>query len=83
MARGPGRGLFSSPKHPHRPPDPPTTYIMVTGGFFLGRERPRREVNRSPPSSVEFEVKNEWSYTSAAPLYHHDVGRDDFTFISV
>jgi hypothetical protein len=34
----------------------------------------KREVEHSPPSNVE--VKNEWSYTSAPSVCHHDMERD-------
>jgi hypothetical protein len=34
------------------------------------------DVNHSPPSSPE--VKNEWSYTFAPPLYLHGMDRDNF-----
>jgi len=45
---------------------------------FPGRvKQPGREVNHSPPSTVE--VKNEWSFTSASPICHCGVDREDFT----
>ena len=43
-----------------------------------GVKMPVREVNHSPPSSVE--VKNEWSYTSVPPIYLRGVDRDNFAF---
>jgi len=29
------------------------------------------------------EVKNEWSYTTAYPIYLHGVDRDNFTFVTI
>ena len=40
-----------------------------------------REVDHSPPSSVE--VKNEWSYTSVPSIYLYGLDRDTFTFTFV
>jgi hypothetical protein len=42
-------------------------------------KRPRRKVNHSPSSSAE--ARNEWSCTSAPPLYLHGVDEDNFTLI--
>jgi hypothetical protein len=39
------------------------------------------EVDHSPPSNAE--VKNEWSFTSALPIYLYDVDRDSFTIKEV
>jgi hypothetical protein len=43
-----------------------------------GVERPERQFDHSPPSSVE--VKNEWSRASNTALCIHDGDRDDVTF---
>jgi len=43
------------------------------GAKWLGHD-----VNHSTPSSAE--VKNEWSYTFAPPIYLHGMDRDNFTF---
>jgi hypothetical protein len=37
-----------------------------------------REVEHSPPPNAE--VKNDWSYTSAPPVYLHGVDRETFTY---
>jgi hypothetical protein len=47
------------------------SYLMGTRGSFSGVKRPGREADYSPPSSAE--VKNEWSYTSTAPVRLHGV----------
>ena len=47
--------------------------FLSTGVKWLGRE-----ADLSPPSSAE--VKNEWSFTSAALIYHHGVQKDSFNF---
>ena len=52
--------------------------IQWVSGFFPGVKRPGREVNHSPPSSVE--VNNEWSSTSTTPVCLHGIGREHFTF---
>jgi hypothetical protein len=44
-------------------------------------KQPGHEVDHSPPSSVE--VKNEWSYASAPPLFLQAVKRGKFTFNSL
>jgi hypothetical protein len=44
----------------------PVSYPMGTRGSFPVGERPRREADHAPPSSVE--VKNAWSYTSTPPI---------------
>ena len=43
--------------------------------LFLGA---RREVDNPPPAIAE--VRNEWSYNPAPPIFLHGVGRDNFTF---
>jgi len=46
--------------------------------FFPGVKPPGREVNHTPPSTVE--VKNEWSCTSTPPICLHGVDRENFIF---
>jgi hypothetical protein len=56
----------------------PASSSMSTGlFFFLGVKRPGHEFDHIPPSAAE--VKNEWSYTSAPPVYLHGVDRDNLT----
>jgi hypothetical protein len=57
-----GEEIFSSPKHPHWPQEPPS--LLCTGycDSLPAVKQPGCEVNNSPPSSAK--VKNEWSYTS-------------------
>jgi hypothetical protein len=50
----------------------PASYSMGTWIKQAGRE-----VNHSPPSSVE--VKNDWTCTTAPPIRLHDVDRVNFT----
>jgi hypothetical protein len=47
------------------------SYPMGTKGSFPGIQRPGREADYSPPSSVE--VKNAWSCTSTLPVRLHGV----------
>jgi len=48
--------------------NPGVHYVSYTGVVSLGVKGPRREVDRSSPSTAE--VKNEWSYTpTLLPLY--------------
>jgi hypothetical protein len=54
--------LFTTASRPAL--EPTLTPIQwVSGAFFLGVNRPRREADHSPPPSVE--VRNAWSYTSS------------------
>jgi hypothetical protein len=59
----------------------PASYSVGTGFFFLGVNRPWREVDHSPPSTAE--LKNEWSHTSAPTVCLYDVRTDRFTFYSI
>jgi hypothetical protein len=45
----------------------PTLLFNDYRSSSLGKKRPRRETDHSPPYNVE--IKNEWSYTSA-PTWH-------------
>jgi len=65
---------FSSGSEPH-----PASYSMGTGVVSRRVERPGRDADHSPPSSVE--IKNEWSYTSTLPMRLHGVFRDNHTFL--
>lgn len=47
------------------------------GSFPRRVKHPGCEVNCSPPT---VKVKNEWSFTSAFPICHRGVDREDFTF---
>jgi len=49
----------------------PVSYLMGTGGSFLGVKRPWRKADHSPPSSAE--VKNAWGYTYITPVRLHGV----------
>jgi hypothetical protein len=51
--------------------------VKLVPGFFSGVVLPDREVDRPPQSSAE--DKNEWSYSSAPPIYFHDMDRGIFT----
>jgi hypothetical protein len=77
MVRGwsPGRGkrFFSLPKRPDRLWTPLTLKFNGTGVTWVCRD-----IDHSPSSSAE--VKNEWSYTSASPIYLHCVDKENFIF---
>jgi len=49
--------------------------------FFPGVKRSGREVDHS--SSCSAKVKNKRSYTSAPPVYLHNVNRDSFGFFYI
>jgi hypothetical protein len=49
-------------------------FLLGLGGV----KRPGRDVHARPSSA---RVKNEWSYTSASPVYIRGVDRDNFTFL--
>ena len=69
--------------------------LLQKSGFALGRtqppiqlvkwvlsltvRRPGREADHSLPSSAK--VTNEWSYTSAPPVYLHSLDRHNSTFL--
>jgi hypothetical protein len=57
------------------------TFIPPLGSTELrpGVKQPRNEVNHSSPSSAK--VKNEWSYTSAPPVYVQGVDRENSAFM--
>jgi hypothetical protein len=64
--------IFSSQRRPDRfwdPPSPP--YNEYQGLFPRGVNRPRREVDHSPPTCVE--VNKTWIYTSTLPVRLHGV----------
>jgi hypothetical protein len=62
---------------PHlRPSQPAVEWVPLVISPEV--KRPGREIDHSIISSVD--VKNEWSYTSASPIYLRGVGRDSFAF---
>jgi len=48
----------------------PAFYSMSAGPVTLGVKRPRREIDHSPPTSVEVDT---WSYTSIPSIRLHGV----------
>jgi hypothetical protein len=63
--------LFTTASKPVAAPPPPASYALGTGGCSLVLKRPRREADRSSPSSAQ--VKNAWNYTSIPPIRLHSV----------
>ena len=59
---------FSVPGRLYQLWGPPSFLFNGYRGYYPGVNRPGREVDHPPPSSVE--VKNEWSCTSAPPYAH-------------
>jgi len=57
--------FISVPGGPYQLWGPPRLLFNGYPGYYLGVNRPGRDVDHPPPSSVE--VKNEWSCTSAPP----------------
>ena len=57
------------------PTQPPIQWVLC---FLLGVKQPGHVVDHSPPSSAE--VKREWSYTFAFPVYLHGIDTDSCTF---
>jgi len=52
----------------------PVSYSMVTGIYFPGAKRPRRDADHSPASSAV--VTDEWSYTSPPPIHPSRSGQE-------
>ena len=50
-------------------------------GYFVGVERPGREIDHSSSSSAE--VKKEWSCTPIPPIRFHGVDWDNFTIFLI
>ena len=71
LNHGSGKISVSSPKRPNRLCGPHNLIINAFRRSFLRVKRPKREVNNSPPSSLE--VKNKWIYASIPPIYLHCV----------
>jgi hypothetical protein len=71
-----GQGIFSSRKPLTGSRSHTFSYSIGVGGSFPEVKRPGSEVDCSPPSSNE--VKNEWSYTSTAPICVHGMNRQPF-----
>jgi hypothetical protein len=59
-------------------PKPTQRPVKWAPGLFPRLSRPQREVNRSPPSSVE--VQDEWIYTPTPPIRLKGVDRENGTF---
>jgi hypothetical protein len=66
--QGLGIFLFTTVSRPALGPIQPPIQC-VPPALSLGVKRPRREADRSPPSSAE--VKNAWNYISTAPIRLH------------
>jgi hypothetical protein len=49
------------------------------GALGIGLENPEQDVDQIPPYSAQ--VTNEWSCTSAPPIYLHRMGRDKFIYL--
>ena len=74
----PCRGTyFCLPQNAQRAYGAQQVSYLMGAMFFADVNRPRREVDHSPPPNVK--VKNEWSYTSAPPICLNYVDRDNFT----
>jgi len=69
--------LYSPEKCPDWFWNQPSLLFSGYLGSFPGVKRSRHEVHQSPPLSAE--VKNEWSCTSAPPIYLHGMDGDEFT----
>jgi hypothetical protein len=71
--------LFS-PQHQDQLRSSPSILFNGYLVFFFSHEvkQPGRDDDHLRPSTAE--VKNEWIYTSTAPVYLHTVQRDKFTF---
>jgi hypothetical protein len=68
--------IFSKPaRRTAGPTQPPVQWIPV---FFPGVKRPWREVNHSLPSGAK--VENEWSRTSAPPMWLYGVHKERLRF---
>ena len=61
------------PQRPNRLWVPPSLLFNWCGYSFLEVKLQSREVNHSPPFGAE--IKNEWSYTSIAPIWRSGVNR--------
>jgi hypothetical protein len=77
-----GAGNLSSPPLPDRLWANPASYPLVTGGYFPGVKRPRREADHLPPSSAEVEesvklyLHSQYVFMVWCLVKH----RDNFTF---
>ena len=71
---GPRKPARASPNHPHRLWGPPSLPDSKYRSSFLRIRQPRRDVGHWPPSSAE--VKNEWSWNSAACICRHGVHKE-------
>jgi hypothetical protein len=69
---------FLLSKHPDRLWGLHSLLFSTYLGYFPGVERPRCEVNHSPPSNAE--VKNVWSYAYAPSICHHGVEKEKSSY---
>jgi hypothetical protein len=72
--------FFSSPKCPEQLWEPTSLLFDGYRGSFLGirAQHLGHAVDHSLPSSAE--VKKEWSYTTAPPIWLHSMDRDNSAF---
>jgi len=72
-----GDNIFSTP-----PTDwlwgPPNLLLSWYRSSLRGLKPPESDADHSPTCSAE--IKNQRSYTSTHPIWHHGVGRDKFSF---
>jgi hypothetical protein len=74
-----GARYFSLLVNVHTVSGAPQPAVQCVPGVVLREiKRPRREVNHLPPSSSEY--KEDWSYTSTAPVCLQGVDRENFAF---
>ena len=59
---------------------PPSLFFSEYRRSFLTVKRPEHEIDHSPSPSAE--VKNEWSFTSARPVFVHYLDSNNFTLFS-
>ena len=71
------RYLFCYQKYPDRLWGPSSFLFTEYRSISPGVKRPGREAIHSPPPIAQ--VKNEWSYTSAPPIFLHSIDSDKFT----
>ena len=69
-----GIRYFSLPETSRRILRPSHRAIHLVPVFFVGIDRPDREANYSPPSSVE--DKKDWNHNSPPPVILHAVSRE-------
>lgn len=67
----------ANPQKHYRLCGPFSCIFSVYRSSFLGKKRPGRDGDHSPPSIDE--VTNQWSFTSTPPTRLHDVDKNDLT----